>query len=233
MILYLLKSAGCLLILLLVHRLILQREAIYQFNRFFLLAAVIGSFLIPLVEIEVSTPAAIEPQQLVQNSDFSTEYHAFPFQEMEGVPAFPASEVEQGLDWNLILWGIYGLVTLVFLIRFLRNIHLLFDKIHRNIHVQFRGETLVLLEENTLPFSFLSYIFVSKDYLEEGQLTDPIFAHEQAHIHGRHSWDNLLLESLLVVFWFHPGLYLARQAIKLNHEFIADAAALQITPVDH
>jgi hypothetical protein len=36
----------------------------------------------------------------------------------------------------------------------------------------------------------------------------------------------------LVPFWFHPGLYLAREAIKLNHEFIADEAALRVTPVD-
>jgi hypothetical protein len=232
MIIYIIKSIACLLILLLVHRLLFQREAIYKFNRFYLLAAVIGSFLIPLVEIEVPAKAAIAPQQLVQKSDFSAEYQEFPLPEMEGEPAFHAVEVKEKLDWNLILWGIYGLVTLVFLIRFIRNINLLFDKINRNVHVQFRGETLVLLNEQSLPFSFLSYIFVSKDYFESGQMTDSIFAHEQAHVQGRHSWDNLLIEGLLVIFWFHPGLYLARQAIKLNHEFIADSAALQITPLE-
>jgi len=232
MIIYLIKSIACLLILLLVHRVIFQREAIYKFNRFYLLAAVIGSFFIPIVEIEVPAKTAFVTQQLIQTPDFSAEYQESLLPEMAGAPAFHAVEVEQRLDWNLILWGMYGLVTLVFLIRFLRNIHLLFDKIHRNIHVQFQGETLVLLKEQSLPFSFLSYIFVSKYYFENGQLTDSIFAHEQAHVQGKHSWDNLLIEGLLVVFWFHPGLYLARQAIKLNHEFIADAAALQITPLD-
>lgn len=232
MIIYLIKSIACLLILLLVHHFIFQREAIFKFNRFYLLAAVISSFLIPMVEIEVPARVGIAPQQIVQKSDFSVEYQEFLLQEMEGEPAFHAVEVEEKLDWDLILWGIYGLVTLVFLIRFLRNIHLLFEKINRNVHVQFRGETLVLLKDKSLPFSFLSYIFVSKDFFDSGQLTDSIFAHEQAHVQGKHSWDNLLIESLLVVFWFHPGLYLARQSIKLNHEFIADEAALQITPLD-
>ncbi|MFN3996846.1 M56 family metallopeptidase [Algoriphagus sp.] len=232
MILYLLKSVACLLILLLVHRLVLQREAIYKFNRFFLLAAVIGSFFIPLVEIEVAEKrdesAQVFSQEIIPVQDFYFE--SFPDLASESV-----SEVvlaEKTMNWTLIFWTVYGLITLVFLIRFFRNINLLRHKINRNVHVQFRGETLVLLKEQSLPFSFLSYIFVSKDYLDEGQLTDSIFAHEQAHVHGRHSWDNLLIESLLVVFWFHPGLYLARQSIKLNHEFIADEAALQITPLD-
>ena len=89
-----------------------------------------------------------------------------------------------------------------------------------------------MLKEQSLPFSFLSYIFISKDYFEAQQLTDAIFAHEKAHVQGKHSWDNLLIEALLVPFWFHPGLYFARQSIKLNHEFIADEAALQVTPLD-
>lgn len=233
MILYLLKSISCLLILLLVHRLIFQREAIYKFNRFYLLAAVLGSFLIPLVEIEVPQEITHPPVLVVgEVPNVQLDQAA---NEVEFTSSIPneSIEAEKPMDWRLFLWGGYGLITLVFLIRFTRNIHLLFDKIHRNIHVQFRGETLVLLPENSLPFSFLSYIFVSGDYFQSGQLTDSVFAHEQAHVRGRHSWDNLLIEGLLVIFWFHPGLYLARQAIKLNHEFIADAAALQITPLEH
>lgn len=232
MILYLLKSALCLLIFLLVHRLIFQREAIYQFNRFYLLGAVIGSFFIPLVELEIAPEMASIPleasQQFANSSDLQPE--SGPILELDSGFQTPAEA--KPFDWELLFWSVYGLITLIFLIRFLRNIHLLLDKINRNIHVRYRGETLVLLKEQSLPFSFLSYIFVSKDYFEAQQLTDAIFAHEQAHVQGKHSWDNLLIEALLVPLWFHPGLYIARQAIKLNHEFIADEAALQITPLD-
>ncbi len=229
---YLLKSAICLVILLLVHRLLLQREAIYQFNRFFLLAAVIGSFLIPLVEIEVPAEAVIATHEHDQESDFSADFKAIPSDEIESAPVFQVVEVEQVLNWSLVLGIGYGLITLIFFIRFLRNISLLVDKINKNVHVNYRGETLILLKTENLPFSFLRYIFVSRGYFENNQLTDAIFAHEQAHVHGKHSWDNLLIEALLVPLWFHPGLYLARQAIKLNHEFIADEAALQVTPLD-
>lgn len=233
MILYLLKSVACLLVLLLVHRVIFQREAIYRFNRIYLLAAVLASFFIPLMEIEVVQEVVPSPQgvsqEMIPSQDFQVE--VFP----EPVSSETVAEVsyeEKPINWNLIFWAVYGVITLVLLIRFIRNINLLIDKIHRNVRLQYRGETLVLLNEQSLPFSFLSYIFVSKDYFVSGQLTDTIFAHEQAHVRGKHSWDNLLIEGLLVIFWFHPGLYLARQAIKLNHEFIADEAALEITPLD-
>ena len=231
MILYLLKSALCLLIFLLVHRLIFQREAIYQFNRFYLLGAVIGSFLIPLVELEIAPQKIDIPQEASQQKAYSSDFQS------ESDPALASNSVSvleseaKSFDWELIFWSVYGLITLVFLIRFLRNIHLLLDKIKRNIHVRYRDETLVLLKEPSLPFSFFRYIFISKDYFEAQQLTDAIFAHEKAHVQGKHSWDNLLIEALLVPFWFHPGLYFARQAIKLNHEFIADEAALQVTPL--
>ncbi|MBA4302537.1 BlaR1 peptidase M56 [Algoriphagus alkaliphilus] len=233
MISYLIKSAICLVILLLVHRLLLQREAIYQFNRFFLLAAVMGSFLIPLIELEVAAEVPIVfSEDALQEVEFSPDFklHTDLALASDFVPETELAA--KSFDWNLLFWSLYGLITLVFMIRFIRNIKLLLDKINQNIHVQFRGETLVLLSEKSLPFSFLSYIFVSRDYFESDQLSDAIFAHEQAHVRGRHTWDNLLIESLLVPFWFHPGLYLARQAIKLNHEFIADEAALLVTPLD-
>lgn len=232
MILYLLKSALCLLIFLLVHRLIFQREAIYQFNRFYLLGAVIGSFFIPLVELEIAPEKIDILQEASQQKAYSSDFQSESDLALASNSVSVLESEAKSFDWELIFWSVYGLITLVFLIRFLRNIHLLLDKIKRNIHVRYRDETLVLLKEPSLPFSFLSYIFISKDYFEAQQLTDAIFAHEKAHVQGKHSWDNLLIEALLVPFWFHPGLYLARQAIKLNHEFIADEAALQVTPLD-
>ncbi len=232
MIVYLLKSALCLLVLLLIHRLVLQREAMHQFNRYFLLIAVAGSFLIPLISIEVPVEAKASIIEGSQEDIFSQDLQEN-FAPIEGLSSISINDngVNQ-FNWQMLLWIIYGSISLVFLIRFLRNINLLQDKIKKNIHLQYKGETLILIEDKTLPFSFLNYIFVSKNYFEIGNLTDAIFAHEQAHVHGKHSWDILFIEAMLVPFWFHPGLYYARQAIKLNHEFIADQSALTITSIE-
>ena len=235
MILYLLKSAACLLILLLVHQFLLQRESMHRFNRFFLLFSIVVSFLIPVYIIEVAAIPVVEEsggfeilENIVQAEYPETNINS------ESIPALKDLDFrqEKSIPWMTIFWSVYFSITLVFLIRFVRNIHLLTNKISRNLHVSYRGETLVLLAENSLPFTFLKYIFVSKTYFEEGKLTESIFAHEHAHLQEKHSLDLLFIELLLVFFWFHPGLYFARQAIKLNHEFIADQAALQATTLE-
>lgn len=227
---YLLKSMLCLVLLLLFHKLFLQQEVLHRFNRFYLLGAVVFSFLIPLyvVEIEseelivISEPTAFEPQV------FQSEYE-FPAQTVESQTV--EVQASKAFPWSEVLFGAYTLVSLIFLIRFFRNIRILFNQIHRNVTVTFKGYPVVLLEENTLPYSFLKYMFVSKNAYESGEFSEEVFQHELAHVKEGHSWDVLFIELLLIPFWFHPGLYFAKQSIRLNHEFIADQVALKSTSI--
>jgi hypothetical protein len=224
MALYFIKSAVCLILLLFFHRLVLQKEAMYHFNRFFLLFSVVVSFLIPLNTIEVAaTQPLFEPE-------VPTEF--VPAVESLGMQS-DVFQAEKSVDWKLILIFLYGLITFVLLVRFVRNIKILFEKANRNVLIKYRGENLVILQEDCPPFSFLKYIFVSRTDFESGKFTDAILIHESTHVQEKHSWDNLLVEFLLVFFWFHPGLYWAKTAIKLNHEFIADQAALKIIPIEN
>ncbi|MCH6232435.1 M56 family metallopeptidase [Cognataquiflexum rubidum] len=223
MALYFIKSAVCLLLLLLFHRLVLQKEAMYHFNRFYLLFSVVVSFLIPLNTIEVATTQPLfEPE-------VPTEF--VPAVESLGMQPV-VSNAEKSLDWKLVLILFYGLITFALLVRFIRNINILFEKVNRNVLIKYRGENLVMLHEDCPPFSFLKYIFVSHTDFEAEKFTDAILIHESTHVKEKHSWDNLLVEFLLVFFWFHPGLYWVKTAIKLNHEFIADQAALKIIPIE-
>lgn len=235
MTLYLLKSIACLLILIIGHQFLLQRESMHRFNRFFLLFSVVISFLIPIYVIEVpAVPVLVESGGFEILENVGQSEYAKTDTNSESIPMVKNSGFleEKSITWTAFFWTLYLIITLVFLIRFVRNIRILSDKISRNLHFSYRGETLVLLAENSLPFTFLKYIFVSKTYFEEGKLTEAIFAHERTHLREKHSWDVLFIELLLVFFWFHPGLYFARQAIKLNHEFIADQAALQATTLE-
>jgi beta-lactamase regulating signal transducer with metallopeptidase domain len=221
MMVYLLKSIACLFILLLLHRVLLQREVMHRFNRFFLLFSVAISFLIPLFTIEV--PAAVEEPTPVVSQEYFPESVS---QTYVGVtPVYTV--VEAQLNWENLLIGIYSLISLIFLFRFVRNIKILVNQIQRNVKVSYRGQTLVLLKEDTIPYSFLKYIFVDESDLENGKFTDAVFEHERTHIIEKHSWDILFIEALLVPLWFHPGLYWAKETMKLNHEFIADEVALR------
>lgn len=226
---YLLKSIACLLLFLLVHRLFLQQEVLHRFNRFFLLAAVILSFLIPLNQIEISSPKPLQlgKEEFSQLGNFPVNEEYLPTE----IGLSSKSEVSSNWNWSELGFGIYILVSIVFLIRFLRNFQVLRSKIRSNIHINYRGQLLVLLPEDTLPYSFLKYIFVSKEGFEREGISDAVFEHERVHVVEKHSWDLIFVELLLIPFWFHPGLYWLRHAIRLNHEFIADRSAIQRTEI--
>ncbi|MEM9984358.1 MAG: hypothetical protein AAF804_04620 [Bacteroidota bacterium] len=55
-------------------------------------------------------------------------------------------------------------------------------------------------------------------------------AHEGAHLRQKHSWDLIGFELLACLFWANPAWLLYRRAIRLNHEFLADQAALPCSP---
>ncbi|MEN2281522.1 M56 family metallopeptidase [Algoriphagus sp. SE2] len=227
---YLLKSILCLVVLLLIHRLFLQREVMHQFNRFFLLVAVVFSFIIPFNSIEVAPEKEEIAFSQSTETDFSDEI-ILPEQSFsqENFTVETAKYLDQPFPWIEVLWSIYSLITLVILIRFIRNIKFLMDQVKQNLKVTYKGMTLVLLPKASLPYTFFKYVFVSREDFENGNMADAIIEHEYTHVREGHSYDILFLEVLLIPFWFHPGLYLAKQAIRLNHEFIADQKALKTT----
>ena len=230
---YLVKSMLCLLLLLLFHRLVLQQEVLYRFNRFFLLGAVVGSFLIPLVILEIEQKPTSEMAASLIYPEVEQVYHTF--ESTEGhipleVETIPTPH-EVKIPWAVLAWGIYGIGVLVFLYRFIRNIRVINDQIQKNLRITYREETLVLLNDFVSPYSFLHYIFYPKSSFEKEGIPEAIFLHEQCHVKEKHSWDILFLEFLLIPFWFHPGLYLAIQAIRLNHEFIADQQVVKTMPI--
>lgn len=219
---YLLNSGICLLILLLIYRLFLQKESMYQFNRFFLLFSIVVSFLIPLITVEVTIEKAVSAILDPINPKLPIEYQNYQTTD---------TPTQSDFDWRFLGWGIYFFVSGILLYRFFRNIKLILEKVKNNEIVDYNGYKLVLVQEDVLPFSFLTYIFLSKAAFQNGKITESILQHESTHVREWHSLDNIFIEFLLVFMWFHPGLYWSRSAIKLNHEFIADEAALRVTTV--
>lgn len=221
MILYLLKSGFCLLVSLGFYKLVLEPEKMHRFNRVYLLVSLAFSFLAPLVSIKLGP-------ELV------------PFTE-----ALPVQYVRQGLEtglnqtvglptdrWEItdLFWLTYWLIATLLLVRFGRNLHVLFRQISRHATEPLGAATLVLLPENGLPYTFLNYLFVDRTAYESRAIEQELFTHELAHIRQRHSLDILLIEGLICFFWFNPLLIWFRQAIQLNHEFLADEAVTNQNP---
>ena len=116
------------------------------------------------------------------------------------------------------------MVTVILMVRFLAQLMNFNRIIKRHPVISQDGYHIVLLFQNSLPFTFFNYLFVSAESYHAGDIEQEIWEHELAHIREKHSWDIMLVEVMKVVLWFNPFIYFYKKAIQLNHEFLADRA---------
>lgn len=217
---FLLKSAISLIVFLGFYYLILEREKIHKFNRFYLLISVLISLIIPFVTfefiefvetapvIQYDEPINIEKAEVVLNQNPTIE---------------KVITAQESIDYlPYVFWSIYVSISLIFLFRFSKNYFKLIVKSKINPSVKYKNASLILLEEKTLPHTFLNFIFVNSEDFKNKNIEDELFAHEMVHVNQKHTLDILFIEFLKALFWFHPLFYLYKKAIQLNHEFLAD-----------
>jgi bla regulator protein BlaR1 len=221
MITYLVNFTLCSALLLLVYHLLLKNKAMYQFNRFYLLFSVVFSLIVPLIAVPRSAaplPSLIHVQE---------QTPAVSMLVGESTRISPTPPIKQ-IDY--IFYGClvcYGLVTMLLMFRFIKNIRAITVTISTHKKIAYHGAKLVLIAQNVTPHTFLSYIFINKDDHNHKTIGNEILRHELAHASQCHSADIILIELVQIFCWFNPLLLFYRNAIRLNHEFIADAAALE------
>ena len=126
-----------------------------------------------------------------------------------------------------LLMAFYFLVSSFLFYRFIHNLKKLLSKIKGNKTVIYSGAKLVLTNSNSIPFSFMKYIFINKGKYEKGTVEKEVLQHELAHVKQLHSLDVMLVELFIVFAWFNPLLFLLRRSILLNHEYLADDSVVK------
>ncbi len=213
---YLLKFSACLLVFWLVYILLLEKQKMHQFKRFYLLGAFTASIIIPLLSITFYIEPVIEvPVNITNSSPVLTNFST------------PTTIIEEPQNYlPTILWSIYGIGVLLFTIRFSTNIIRLYTTIIKNETLEKSSFIYVLLSSYRIPHSFFKYIFLNKEKFKNNTIPKEVLLHEETHAKQLHSIDILLLEVLQIIFWFHPLVYILKHHVKLNHEFLADQAVL-------
>jgi bla regulator protein BlaR1 len=213
MLVYLLKSGACLIIFYGFYKLLLEKESIHTFKRFYLLTSVALSFTIPFItfteyiEVIPQNVPSFYPDIPITNTIIEAE---------------PINYVP------IVLWVIYGMGVLLFSIKFIKNLSQLLYRIKHNTKIKTDQYTNVLLQDLIVPHTFFDYIFLNKQKFETHQIPKEVLLHEATHSKQKHSIDVLFIEILQILFWFNPLIYFIKHSIKLNHEFLADQAVLNL-----
>jgi bla regulator protein blaR1 len=215
MMLYLLKTVICSAFFLGVYYVLLEKAKMPRFNRFYLLAALIASSLIPLITFTKEVPVLISYEDVLLPA--ITEH-------LQDLPQ--AQQPAKTAVLPFIINGIYWVVAFILLVRFIRNILRLILLIRKNPVVTEKNSRIVLLPMSVMPFSFFHYVFIGERDHRSGIIEREVMHHEIEHVTQKHSIDILLIELLMVFSWFNPFLILYRKAIQLNHEFLADQAVV-------
>ena len=219
MVLYLLKSAACMGIFLLFYKLLLEKENMHIFKRFYLIATLIAALVIPgLVFVEYVEPVVTTYSNYNNYIETSTPL----------INELPARDIAI-INWSLLAWTIYYIGLGIFGVRFLRNLFQIINRIRKNTKFKERFSIKVLLLEQLPPHTFFKYIFLNKEKFETDAIPKEVLLHEEIHAKQHHSIDVLFIELLQVVLWFNPLVYFFKKSIKLNHEFLADSAVIKAT----
>lgn len=222
MTIYLIKAILCSGIFLALYLCFLEKEKMPRFNRFYLLGSLLISFIIPLIEIE--TQSISLPIQIVENLSVLPDNQ----QVATNIVDLQTTKLDpEYFSKETVLWAVYLLVSLIFTVRFFRNLFIIIFRKNKNQSLDYQGIKLILIEHSQAPHSFFSTIFLNKNAYQNGKIATEIIEHELAHVRQKHSFDIVFFELLFAVFWFNPFLIFYGKFIRLNHEFLADEAVLE------
>lgn len=211
----------CASLLLAVYCLLLEKEKMHRFKRLYLLLSLAFSLIVPFISINITGDISV-----LAKLPFTTVIST----QTAGIAAHQhiAHEIveETGLGAKNILLTLYIVGTLLLFSRFVYNIAGLIKSIKKSEVIEYGSVKIALTDDGFIPHSFGNHIFLNKEKYRTGRVENEIITHEIVHIQQRHTVDVILIEFLLVLFWFNPILYIYKNKIKLNHEFLADEGVI-------
>lgn len=217
LLLYLIKANIALCLFYFAYQLGLRRLTFYTLNRYFLLSGIVFSSLFPLVDVNdfVNRHETLAQQAVIYLPDLNAWQQ----------PVQPALFSVQ----NLIEWVFWAGVAVMAMRLIMQLISLLF--LHRKTSSANILDWRVRLMRTAMnPFSFFRHIYVNPSLHGPDELK-AILQHESIHVKEWHSADVLMSELNQVFYWFNPGAWLMKTAVKENLEFLTDRTMLR-TGVD-
>lgn len=189
----------------------LKDKTFHHYNRFYLLATIVISLLLPLLKVEYFT---IETDNrlflLLQNFSIQT-----------------VSQQTHGIDWkNIALFALLA-VSLVLFVRLLIGIYKIYQMKNQYQGKELKGVRFYITDLHDAPFSFFKNLFWKKSIEIDSDLGKQILKHEMVHIEQKHSWDKIFIEFVQAVFWFNPIFYWIKKELFLIHEYLADKKAVK------
>jgi len=213
MLVYLLESTICLSVLYPVFWFFLRRDTFFQVNRFYLLAMVLFSILVPLLPLHWIPSGTSAVFMVLLDPVLIT-------------PAKVEHTLSAHLQWIEVATVVYLTGALIFLLRFGLQLIQLYRITRRFGIKESHGQRVVFVDRGYSPFSFFNLVFINEEVIPAGSLPT-ILEHERVHIRQHHTLDMILVELAAILQWFNPIIWLTGREMKSIHEYLADEGVLK------
>lgn len=212
---YILQLNIAFTLLLAIYHFTLKKYTDFQFNRIYLLAIALLTLVVPLIKIPVTGR-----MELLKFPLLSANQGASSITNDTGV-----------LDGLLIqeLFAIsYLVISLICLVIVIIKLVGIFKQVKAmKLGAYFdRKNNTFILKTSTAPFTFLNWSFIPQTLKDQKEVA-LIIAHEQSHAKNLHSLDIIIAELMACILFINPLHRIYKRYIADNHEYLADAAALQ------
>ncbi len=213
---YLLKSVVLSGIFYGYYSLFLKNTIYHAYNRFYLLASMALSLVIPFFKLSMFT--------------ISEEQASGAKQVLIYLNQLPSAPVQQeNVAWEMMVIASISVLLVCYLGYSVIRIFRLKAK---NVQKQMGDFTFIETDLEDAPFSFFSNLFWKKSISMEEENGRKMLQHELVHIREKHSWDRLFSQFICSVFWMNPFNWIIQKELQNIHEFIADRDAVGAGEVD-
>jgi len=207
---YLGKMIVCSAVMMGYYHLFLKDKTFHHYNRFYLLATIFISILLPMLKVNHFTIATENRWWLLMNN-------------------FPTQTIDSPQKFQWLLLGKYVLmaISVVLILKLFLGISRIYRMKKTFEKETWKGIHFYNTDLSDAPFSFFKNLFWKKSIALDSDLGKQILKHEMVHIEQKHTWDKILVELFRAVFWFNPVFYFIQKELYLIHEYLADAKAVK------
>lgn len=213
--LYFLKVMLCSGLLFGYYYAVLRNKRFHQYNRFYLLAAVMLSWLIPLIKIDLSA---------LFRKERPVSYLAYSIATQNTLIEINTKGLQ--FSWELFFETLFSIVCISFFIVFVWSLLQIRKLLRKHPCKTYKDVVLVLANTAGTPFSFLKFIFWNEEIDIASEAGKQVLEHELTHVREKHSYDKLFMQINHVFGWWNIFFWLMNKELSMIHEFIADKKAI-------
>jgi bla regulator protein BlaR1 len=192
----------------------LRHLTFYTLNRIYLVTAILFASIYPQINLSGFVQQHQQIAKPVQAVAFNWQAPAETF-------IGPLSQPNYWFWVEVVFLTGAALLAL----RLLMQLYSLYNLYRNSTASKIYDHDVRVIAGETGPFSFWKCIYVNPANHEQADLK-AILLHEQVHVSEWHTLDILLAELSTIFYWFNPGIWLIKKAIRENIEFITDRKIL-------